>query len=81
MSDRRRILRRKTYKSPHSRHIKNLMSGAHYKKYNKPHDKPDFKFKKKPVRRVNNGYKMSYRYKYYNQNNIVEDEDIELEES
>lgn len=69
------------YKAPHSRHDKNLIEKPSPKKYNKPNEEPNFKFKKKPVRRVNKGYKMSYRYKYYNQNNIVEDEDVEMDES
>lgn len=75
MSHRRRLLRKNMYKAPHSRHKQQLLSGGHPKKYNKPHEKPPFKFRKKPVRRVNKGYKMSYRYKYYNTPDIVEEEE------
>ncbi|MDO5849491.1 MAG: hypothetical protein Q4P18_08140 [Methanobrevibacter sp.] len=77
MSHRRRLLRKNMYKAPHTRHEKNIMSGSHIKKHNKPKERPNFKFKKKPVRRVNKGYKMSYRYKYYNNDVVEEDENVE----
>lgn len=68
------------YRAPHTRHSENILSGTHPKKHNKPHEKPAIKFRKKPKRRTAGGYKMSYRYKYYNNPSIVE-EDEETEES
>lgn len=73
------------YKAPHSRH-----RISQYKRENqniaKPHqDKfkemngPNIKRKNRPKREVITGFKMSYRYKYY-QNQIEEEtEDEELE--
>lgn len=73
------------YKAPHSRHWI-----SQYKRENqniaKPHqDKfkemngPNIKRKKRPKREVITGFKMSYRYKYY-QNQIEEEtEDEELD--
>ena len=53
------------YRSPHKRHGVNGKLERKYSKNNqKPIENPDFKVMKKP-RRVNKGYKMSYRYKYY----------------
>lgn len=68
------------YIAPHTRHSRNILSGGHYKKHNKPVEETPFKFKKKPVRRTNKGYKMSYRYKYYNILDIEEDENNEESE-
>ncbi len=68
------------YRAPHTRHNENIISRkGHPKKYNKPIEEPTIKFKKKH-KHVNNGYKMSYRYKYYKNESIVE-EDEKTEES
>lgn len=73
------------YKAPHSRH-----RISEYKRENpnivKPHQQkfremngPNIKPKKRPKREVITGFKMSYRYKYY-QNQIQEEtEDEELD--
>ena len=73
------------YKAPHSRH---RISQYHRenKSLAKPHqDKfrdmngPNIKRKKRPKREVMSGFKMSYRYKYYKEDIIEEDEEEELE--
>lgn len=71
------------YKSPHSRH-----RNSEYKRENKslakPHQEkfrdmngPNIKRKKRPKREVMSGFKMSYRYKYYTDDIIEEDEEQE----
>ena len=40
---------------------------------------PRIKRKRRPKREVQGGFKMSYRYKYYSKDNIVEEEEEELE--
>lgn len=77
MGHRRRLLRKNMYRSPHRRHSGNIRPGkGDSKKYNKPIGEPAIKVKKKH-KHVNNGYKMSYRYKYYNISDIDEDEKTE----
>ena len=74
------------YRSPHSRH-----RISEYKRENKnlakPHQEkfkemngPNIKRKKRPKREVISGFKMSYRYKYYQQDNVEENEEEELDE-
>ena len=82
---RRRLLRKNMYRAPHSRH-----RISEYKRENKnlvkPHQEkfremngPNIKRKKRPKREVLSGFKMSYRYKYYQIDKIEEDEE-ELDE-
>lgn len=81
----RRLLRKKIYKSPHARHKqatfkrenKNLVKD-HQKKF-KDLNGP-IKTKKRPKREVIGGFKMSYRYKYYN-NDIVDETEESDDES
>lgn len=40
---------------------------------------PRIKRKRRPKREVISGFKMSYRYKYYQQGNVEEDEDEEVD--
>ena len=81
----RRLLRKRMYRAPHSRH-----RISQYKRENKnlakPHQEkfremngPNIKRKRRPKREVISGFKMSYRYKYYQQDNVDEDEEEELE--
>ena len=80
----RRLLRKRMYRSPHSRHRiskyyrenKNLVK-THQEKF-KDQNGPNIKTKRRPKREVISGFKMSYRYKYY-QNNNDEKEDEESE--
>lgn len=76
----RRLLRKRMYRSPHARH-----RVSKYRRENKslakPHQEkfrdmngPNIKRKKRPKREVMSGFKMSYRYKYY-RDDIVEDDD------
>lgn len=85
VSTSRRLLRKKIYRAPHSRH-----RISQYKRENKslakPHQEkfkeingPNIKRKRRPKREVISGFKMSYRYKYY-QNNVEENEEEELDE-
>jgi len=41
---------------------------------------PNIKRKRRPKREVISGFKMSYRYKYYQQSNVDENEEEELDE-
>ena len=85
MTTSRRLLRKRMYKAPHSRH-----RISQYKRENKnlakPHQEkfremngPRIKRKRRPKREVISGFKMSYRYKYYQQGNVEEDEDEEVD--
>ena len=40
---------------------------------------PNIKCKRRPKREVQSGFKMSYRYKYYMKEDIVEEDEEELE--
>jgi hypothetical protein len=82
----RRLLRKRMYRAPHSRH-----RISQYKRENKnlakPHQEkfremngPNIKRKRRPKREVITGFKMSYRYKYYQQDNVDENEEEELDE-
>ena len=78
----RRLLRKRMYKAPHTRHRVN----AYYRESNKakPYQKefkdahaPVIRRKKRPKREVMEGFKMSYRYKYYMNDMVEEDENEE----
>ena len=80
----RRLLRKRMYRSPHNRH-RNSTYYRENKNFVKPFQDsfkemngPNIKRKRRPKREVQEGFKMSYRYKYYLQDKIVEDEE-ELE--
>ncbi|MBE6501903.1 MAG: hypothetical protein E7Z79_05620 [Methanobrevibacter thaueri] len=82
----RRLLRKRMYRAPHSRHRisqykrenKNLVK-PHQEKF-KEMNGPNIKRKRRPKREVISGFKMSYRYKYYQQSNVDENEEEELDE-
>ena len=73
------------YKAPHARHRnstyyrenKNLVKNFQDKF--KDMNGPNIKRKRRPKREVEGGYKMSYRYKYYLQDDIVEEDETEEE--
>lgn len=81
----RRLLRKRMYNSPHKRHRnalyyrenKNLVK-AHQEKF-KDMNGPGIRRKRRPKREVVSGFKMSYRYKYY-QKDLIEEENIEESE-
>ncbi|MBR3113804.1 MAG: hypothetical protein IKH29_08890 [Methanobrevibacter sp.] len=81
----RRLLRKRMYNSPHKRHRnaryyrenKNLVK-AHQEKF-KDMNGPRIRRKRRPKREVVSGFKMSYRYKYY-QKDLIEEENIEESE-
>ena len=81
-SSNRRLLRKRIYKAPHTRHRsstyyrenKNLAK-PHQDEYKKSHA-PVVKRKRRPKREVVSGFKMSYRYKYY-LDDVVEEEENE----
>ena len=80
----RRLLRKRVYKAPHTRH-RNSTYFRENKNRVKPHqDKfkdmngPKIRRKRRPKREAMSGFKMSYRYKYY-QYDIVEEDEIEEE--
>ena len=73
------------YKAPHNRRRnaqyyrenKNLVK-AHQSKF-KDMNGPNIRRKRRPQREAVSGFKMSYRYKYY-QSDLVEEEDMEESE-
>ena len=84
VTSKRRLLRKRMYKAPHTRHRnstyfrenKNLVKTPQ-KEYKEAHA-PVIKRKKRPKREVMTGFKMSYRYKYY-ADDIIDDEIEELD--
>ena len=85
ISTSRRLLRKKVYKPPHSRHRtsqykrenKNLVK-THQQPF-KDMNGPNIKTRRRPKREVVEGFKMSYRYKYYKDENDKEDSEDDLE--
>ena len=81
----RRLLRKRMYRAPHNRHKnatyyrenKNLVK-THQQKF-KDMNGPNIRRKRRPKREVEGGFKMSYRYKYYIKEDIVEEDEEELE--
>ena len=73
------------YRAPHTRHRistyyrenKNLVKP--FQEEFKGRNGPNIKRKRRPKREVQGGFKMSYRYKYYRKDDIVEDDEEELE--
>lgn len=80
VTGRRRLLRKRMYKAPHQRQRSGYFRAN--KSLNKSYQK-EFKNtekiikKRRPKREVISGFKMSYRYKYYN-NDIIEEDEEEL---
>ena len=80
VSGRRRLLRKRMYRAPHQR-----QKGSYFrenknlnKSYQKEYlNKEKILKKRRPKREVISGFKMSYRYKYYN-NDIIEEDEEEL---
>ena len=69
------------YKAPHTRHRNSLyyrenknLTKPHQDEYKKSHA-PAVKRKRRPKREVVSGFKMSYRYKYYLDDVVEEEED------
>ncbi len=79
----RRLLRKRMYKAPHSRHRnttyyrenKNLVK-SHQEKF-KDMNGPNIRRKRRPKREVDEGFKMSYRHKYYQVDIIEDDEELD----
>lgn len=72
------------YKAPHSRHRISLyyrenknQAKPHQEEYKSSHA-PVAKRKRRPKREVIDGFKMSYRYKYY-KDDVVEEDEMEEE--
>jgi hypothetical protein len=69
------------YKAPHSRHRisqykrENKSLTKHHQEKFKEMNGPRIKRKRRPKREVIDGFKMSYRYKYYTNKLINEDEE------
>ncbi|MBQ6100140.1 MAG: hypothetical protein IJL02_09830 [Methanobrevibacter sp.] len=81
----RRLLRKRMYRAPHTRH-KNSTYYRENKSQAKPFQNsfkdmngPNIKRKRRPKREVVSGFKMAYRYKYYNDDSIIEEDEEELE--
>lgn len=86
VSSKRRLLRKRVYRAPHTRHKQSTYYREN-KNRAKPHQEkfkdmngPRIKRKRRPKREVmGGGFKMSYRYKYYLNEDIVEEDEEELE--
>ena len=85
VSSNRRLLRKRMYRAPHVRH-RNSTYFRENRNYVKPFQDefkdmngPNIERKRRPKREVQGGFKMSYRYKYYLEEDIVEDDEEELE--
>lgn len=85
VSSKRRLLRKRAYRAPHTRH-RNSTYYRENKNFKKPFQDefkdmngPRIKRKRRPKREVVDGFKMSYRYKYFLKDDIVEDDEEELE--
>lgn len=75
------------YKAPHTRH-RNSTYYRENKSLAKPFQDsfkdmngPNIKCKRRPKREVQSGFKMSYRYKYYRKEDIVEEDEEEFDDS
>lgn len=73
------------YRAPHNRH-RNSTYCRENKNLAKPFQDsfkemngPNIKRKRRPKREVQSGFKMSYRYKYYLKEDIVEEDEEELD--
>ena len=78
VTGRRRLLRKRMYKAPHQRnrseyHRQNKSLKKHFQ--NEYTNTEKIYTKRRPKREVISGFKMSYRYKYYNQENAEEEEE------
>ena len=73
----RRLLRKRMYRAPHTRHSENKCLAKPYQKQFKDSHAPVIRRKRRPKREVMSGFKMSYRYKYYSQDVIDDDEEID----
>ena len=81
VTGRRRLLRKKMYKAPHQRnraqyHRENQSVKKHFQE--KYANNERIYRKRRPKREALSGFKMSYRYKYYNQEKQEEDEAEDL---
>lgn len=78
VTGRRRLLRKRMYNPPHKRNRNEYY--RENRNFKKPFqeeysNKERIHTKRRPKREVISGFKMSYRYKYYNQENQEEDEE------
>ena len=81
VTGRRRLLRKRMYKAPHERENRNSFVRENSnlnKNFQKDYSGNEKIFtKRRPKREAMSGFKMSYRYKYYNQEKTEEEEDDE----
>ncbi len=85
VTSKRRLLRKRVYRAPHTRHRnstyyrenKNLAKPFQdpFKDRNGPH----IQRKRRPKREADRGFKMSYRFKYYLDDDIIEEDETEEE--
>ena len=85
LSSKRRLLRKRTYRAPHTRH-RNSTYYRENKNLAKPFQDsfkdmngPRIKRKRRPKREVANGFKMSYRFQYYLDDDFIEEDENEEE--
>ena len=77
----RRLLRKRMYRAPHTRH-RNSLYYRENKSLAKPFQEPfkdmngpHIKRKRRPKREVTEGFKRSYRIKYYLDDDIIEEDE------
>ena len=81
LTDRRRLLRKRMYNAPHKRNRNEYVreNKSLNKSFQSNYSNTEKIYtKRRPKREVISGFKMSYRYKYYNQEKSEEEEDEEL---
>lgn len=84
LTSNRRLLRKRMYKAPHTRH-RNSTYYRENKNLVKPYQDefkningPNIKRKRRPKREVDSGFKMSYRFRNVQDDIVEEDEQEEL---
>ena len=85
ITTKRRLLRKRVYRAPHTRHRnstyyrENRNLAKPFQDTFKEMNGPRIKRKRRPKREVAHGFKMSYRIKYYLDDDIIEEDETQEE--
>lgn len=85
ITSKRRLLRKRVYRAPHTRHRnstyyrENRNLAKPFQDTFKEMNGPRIKRKRRPKREVDRGFKMSYRIRYYLDDEIIEEDETEEE--
>ncbi len=86
VSSKRRLLRKRMYRAPHTRsristyYRENKNLAKPFQDPFKDMNGPRIKRKRRPKREVANGFKRSYRIRYYIEGDIIEEDEEDLDE-